>query len=1052
MSRNRWTLHAVELFNWGLFDGAVHTFPFHGENTWITGQKGAGKSSALDALVTLLVPARHVVFNSSSGAKKNERTVDSYLTGTYAQVETDNDSGAVLQRLRPEPGRSAVLAKFQLSDTTTTVAIAAVWNRTASGNSAVYVVSEGNAGLPELLSGSLTWKQQLKALRNTEGVQVFTTWKEYREQVQQTLGLTLQGSRLWFEALSMKNVDNLTLFTRQHMLTYHDAAFQQAASVSEHYDDLAAAAAAMHQAEQQITALTPIVAWADTYDQCTADITQWTRVRDDVVPAFLAREQLRNAQQRHDQATADVAAITQQLAELDVQRQYQQQEGLSDSDRAQLARRADQFTRRCHEAKISAPETADQFTVMREELPERITASQEDYTASVDQVNDAVTAEKNARDALAAARRRQNTVAASGSRMAAALLDTRAQLCAAVEQPESAMPFAGELCEVNPQFSDWEHAAQVTFKTLAEVLLVPEHSRPAVAQWIDDNNLTMRIMYFSHPTDEQTTVDIDATVGTLAEVMRLRKDAGTASVWLAEQLTQLGTHIRVDSPAELTHHDRAITRAGHMSLPSGLAVKDDRFPADDTSWHQLGWNDPSAQTHADNAVADAEKHHTHATQHVTTTRAAAEQLLAILTARQSLLQDYPLFADVHVPSADTITTDNDSNENESEGEDIAAQWDALQRQLGHAEAEVNHADHDQTAAHTTLAKFSPMTDDDFQQIDQLLTVDDVTTDTLASHVTTIVANITKTAEDITEQALPAMQTFITKLASPNDQNHLAASWEYANEFRDVLNRIEHDDLPRVKNEFHVSMNQTIVRELKLLHGTLLTVEQEVHQAVGTINSNLADIPYAPTSVIRMRAVRNADPRVAGFRDQLERAVTAATHINDNPDDFTIITDFLDTITTANPTTAVTNSDYVAHVTDPRQWFDYVIDEIDTTTDTVMNTYRSGDGKSTGEKEKLAYCVLIAALSHQFTSTTPHFGMVAIDEAFSAGTTESVNFALNLLSELNLQWIVVTPGAEKRSAIAPQAQHTAYVHRVENRSEIAWIATDTPADGIPAQKS
>ena len=55
-------LKSVSVFNWGSFNG-LHTLNINPEGTLITGENGSGKSTIIDALMTLLRPAGKIDYN-----------------------------------------------------------------------------------------------------------------------------------------------------------------------------------------------------------------------------------------------------------------------------------------------------------------------------------------------------------------------------------------------------------------------------------------------------------------------------------------------------------------------------------------------------------------------------------------------------------------------------------------------------------------------------------------------------------------------------------------------------------------------------------------------------------------------------------------------------------------------------------------------------------------------------------------------------------------------------------------------------------------------------
>jgi uncharacterized protein YPO0396 len=89
-------LQYVEIFNWGTFDDVVHSIRPMGETSLLTGANASGKSTIVDALLTLIVPEKKYRFyNQSSGSdKKNDRTEESYVLGGYGHINSES-TGAV---------------------------------------------------------------------------------------------------------------------------------------------------------------------------------------------------------------------------------------------------------------------------------------------------------------------------------------------------------------------------------------------------------------------------------------------------------------------------------------------------------------------------------------------------------------------------------------------------------------------------------------------------------------------------------------------------------------------------------------------------------------------------------------------------------------------------------------------------------------------------------------------------------------------------------------------------------------------------------------------
>jgi uncharacterized protein YPO0396 len=76
-------LQRLEVLNWGTFDARVWAFTPCGGTSLLTGDIGSGKSTLVDAITTLLLPAHRVAYNKAAGAAVRERDLRSYVLGHY---------------------------------------------------------------------------------------------------------------------------------------------------------------------------------------------------------------------------------------------------------------------------------------------------------------------------------------------------------------------------------------------------------------------------------------------------------------------------------------------------------------------------------------------------------------------------------------------------------------------------------------------------------------------------------------------------------------------------------------------------------------------------------------------------------------------------------------------------------------------------------------------------------------------------------------------------------------------------------------------------------
>ena len=104
-------LDYLEVWNWGTFDKKVYHMNLHGNNSLLTGANASGKSTLIDALLTLMVPLkRQRFYNQSSGVeKKGNRTEESYFFGNYGNQQQEGAASTTTLRLRDKGARIACI-------------------------------------------------------------------------------------------------------------------------------------------------------------------------------------------------------------------------------------------------------------------------------------------------------------------------------------------------------------------------------------------------------------------------------------------------------------------------------------------------------------------------------------------------------------------------------------------------------------------------------------------------------------------------------------------------------------------------------------------------------------------------------------------------------------------------------------------------------------------------------------------------------------------------------------------------------------------------------
>ena len=278
-------LDRLELLNWGTFNDRVWILSANSRNTLVTGDIGSGKSTIVDAITTLLLPANRISYNKAAGAETRERSLRSYVLGHFKSERNETTGATAPVALRDATKFSVILGVFTNEGYGETVTIAQVFwmpGRDSAGQPArLYVTADSALSISPHFSDFGTEMTQLrKRLRAHPGVLIHDAFPQYGKDFRRRLGIeSEQAMELFHQTVSMKSVGNLTQFVREHMLEPFDAA-KATRDIVAHFEDLTKAHEAVQRAQAQLGVLTPLIADCDAHDKVAAEIAALTAQRE----------------------------------------------------------------------------------------------------------------------------------------------------------------------------------------------------------------------------------------------------------------------------------------------------------------------------------------------------------------------------------------------------------------------------------------------------------------------------------------------------------------------------------------------------------------------------------------------------------------------------------------------------------------------------------------------------------------------------------------------------------------------------------------------------
>lgn len=1082
-------LAEFQMLNWGTFDGSVHRLDLFSANTLLTGQVGSGKSTIVDAITTLFAPTNKVTFNQAAGAERSERTVASYVRGTYRHVMDEATGSPRAASLRSGRGTySVLLANFSgvtgtpsvknLVGTDGSFAAGIVfWFTDNDANpSRFHFLAPAHHDIAAHLLDHPNPRAIRAALRNG-GATTFDTFRDYQKSLCRCLNLSSDALELLVQTISMKQVGNLTDFVRNHMLDAPDTR-SRIDRVLEHYADLLRSHELVQVAKAQLTHLNELAAFAAAYERAEARI-QAAQTAAQAVPVLAAGTRidlleaalgkattdLPSLESQLTDANADLKALRKRLTELEIAIANEGGPDLRAAERdlgdaktelgrtQDAASELDRLARLAGVAPLLDANDRPRFTADIQRIDREL-----DETEA--ELHDASwNAEKRFRDARDELARMQLELDAAGSKDSNVPLEhsaLRHRLAEAIGVEDVELPYAAELLAVAPDASEWEAAAERLVRNFALSILVPEGHYQAVARWVDGNDMRGRLDYHPVPGTQAATTDPDAS--TLASVLEVRPEHD-ATTWLRGQINRRFDHRLVDSSDQMKSQHRAVTRAGQVKQGT-QHTKDDRPNHAGRRNYILGWDTAARRAHLEATITTQQAK-------VSTLEREADDATRLRTERQTkrsaVSQIGERFSDlsvVDVARANQRVSEAqelrdlffaDSNRAQLEEErsgtnnrigDLAGKCSKLEREVGVTQARIKEFEGQLADSRLILdaaQQHGPLAEEAQLALEE--SARDVGAQpTRISEIDRWAANVRKALDDRAASSTSTRDRAGQRLVG--SMTSFATVWrdavremrtddvESRGEYLDLRDRLERDDLPRFENNFRDELQRNAIQEIVGFSVFLEAESKKITGRIQTINDALHDIDYRPGTRIRLEAVPTVEPYVREFKAQL-KDITSDTIFEDAyaEDRFLKVKELLDRFAGREGQTSE-DQRWSARVTDVRNWFNFAASERHRETDTEIEHFEDSGGKSGGQKEKLAYTVLAASLAYQYGlagGRAGAFRFVMIDEAFGRGSEDSTKYGLELFGKLGLQLLVVTP-LQKIRVIEPFVQAVGYVYQ------------------------
>lgn len=1086
-SRVGFRLQRLEVLNWGTFDQRVWRFELDGHNGLLTGDIGSGKSTLVDAITTLLVPAQRVAYNKAAGAEAKERSLRSYVLGHYKSERNEVTGTARPVALRDAGSYSVILGVFRNEGFDQAVTLAQVfWLKEPQGQPArLFVTAEKALGIAEHFVG---FGQDITGLRKklrAAGCELSDSFPPYGAWFRRRFGIEHdQALDLFHQTVSMKSVGNLTDFVRSHMLEPFDVASRIEALIH-HFDDLDRAHQAVQKAKRQVELLTPLAADGERHNTLQNDIQQLRLDRESLQPYFarlkdeLLQRRLKLLQDEVERSEAQVQRHKQQLDGLRLTEGQLAQalrdnggdrlEQLAQAMRQKAAEKAERQQRAERHAKllarIEAAPPADEASFIAQQ--QAIGSRAESLRQRIADLHNREQEEnfnfRKAREEHTELNDEITSLQKRKSNIDVAQVRIRDALCQALAIAEPDLPFAGELIQVRRDEQDWQGAAERLLRGFGLALLVPDEHYRAVSEWVDRQHLGARLVYF-HVRTRKPLPSAALHAQSLVRKLEIKPDSAHYD-WLEQELRHRFDVACCDNPEQFRRESRAVTRAGQIKDPSGRHEKDDRSRIDDRSRYVLGWSNADKLRALQDKQKQVEERVQKLGKAISDMLQAREQLESRLDALSKLeeLRSYrdidwqtpareyaELSAEHQALQAASNTLQELGRRLDAARQEIISQtqlWEQALGKRGEIKNKIESAQHLQRETQG-LIQAAPL------EALRLTRLEQWRQEVLGEHQLSVESCDNRQqqlrqwlqgridGEDgklkrLSEKLIKAMSEFKDEFKAETTEVDvsLAALPDYGR----MLEELRRDDLPRFEQRFKELLNENTIREIANFNGQLARERETIKARVEVINQSLHAIDYNPDRFIKLLAQISPDADIRDFQADLrsctEGALTGSADEQYSEAKFLQVKAIIDRFRGRE---GLSDADrrWTQKVTDVRNWFLFSASERWRADDSEQEHYSDSGGKSGGQKEKLAYTVLAASLAYQFglqrgEVRSRSFRFVVIDEAFGRGSDESAQYGLRLFQELKLQLLIVTP-LQKIHIIEPYVASVGFVHNEGGR--------------------
>jgi uncharacterized protein YPO0396 len=1049
-------LRELSVFNWGSFNG-LHTasIDFHG--TLVTGDNGAGKSTFIDGLMALLLPAGRATFNvAAAQGDRSDRTLLSYMRGSFGSA---HDGSSTRVKSKRESAVVTGLRALYRGDDGSEITLAALFWTTQSTNSLsdvkrIYVVAKRNLALKEMLDsfGEGNARTLKQWLRDDPSITCCDdSFSDYQELYRKSLYMDNKNApALLSRALGLKKIDDLTGLIRELVLE-PSTVREDAKKVVDEFADLVAIHSQLTDARAQKDHLSRLPDLAENIKSADFNMLGLQQERDGL-PVYIGEICYRLWSEKikvlHDEIEV-LALLIKQTSEKESDAQeivegrhedyikagggriealkkelYQVQNELS-----RVVGRSSRYQADIRMLGLSDELREEPFNKNQSLVEEKLLTIKDDNRASQNRFGEIA-------GRLSEFQNRQTRLRDEISEMEARpdsnidikYQQLRDELVSSLGLEPEQCVFIGELVDVNEEQRNWQGAIERALGGLRTTLAVPEDCFSMVTRWLNTRHtgLHVRVQVVRDQYSKQT-----AEFKNNGFLRKLVWREHPYRDWLKRHLARFDLQC-VGSTDELDRTSFSMTEQGLMHMDKGRFEKKDQHKIDDRRRWCLGFSNKSRLSLLQSDQSSILQNIAETNQLLENARESLDEI-GKREALWNKLREYQ-WDDINAPywQSKSERLQNELNLLENAGSDLdqaRIRWESAKAVLAGIRVEKE----EYLTRNGELSK--SLSDSQIKQADAAKMaengIDNSTRELLEQRVDTlaledldnVAALLNQYGKDI-EQALESWRSkknsaersaigIMSTFRSHEKWQVIAADWradvasieEYILHFR----QLEQDGLPLLVEQFVERLNKHATQSLARIRQRLDSERDDILERIDTINRVLMRTEFRPGSFLKLGAKPEKYPHVIEFNRQVLKVLSQATS-DDHEARFNQLALVVEILEKASSSTTAGTLESL-RLLDPRHQMSFYAEELDAVSGEVRDVLESSSGKSGGEKESFAGTIVAASLAYVLTPDgydRPVYSTVFLDEAFS-NTAEAVSRrVLRVFKELHIHVNLITP--------------------------------------------